>query len=215
MDTPSQKPVGLQPRPTEGFQRGAVSFEHRLNEQRAERKRGGRPLGSKNKPRGLIPKELASEFLGIIKDMVPTEYYEEMRGAIREGKAISTLTEAKITLKLMGPPIWRRLISEGKPIDETKPIEFSRDLNERLKVYTGLMAFIEKVEDEQEPDNSKKPIFEIFAGRGVDAGRVKFLLGYESGAVGGDSDEVGGETLVARTVSGELPERQGDVQDSQ
>src|SRR5688572_26977760 len=92
----------------------SVSTTAKSNEIRKNRAGPGRPKGSKNRAKGLIPKELASEFLDVVKQILPREHYEEMRRAVIDGKSISTLSEAKITLKLMGPPIWKRLIAEGR-----------------------------------------------------------------------------------------------------
>lgn len=219
------------PRATEGAK--SVATHHKGNEIRSERKRG-RPAGSKNKPKALIPKELASDFLGVIKEMLPPEYYADMRDAIRNGKNISTINEAKILLKLMGPPVWLRLIEESRPVQQPSPDfdddladeigyepepkvrPFDKDLNERLKVMLQIMQFISKVESEEdESDNSQKPILEIIARRGINSERVKFLVGVESGDVGGNPDGTGRLPAGTRTVSGEVPERQVDISDSE
>jgi hypothetical protein len=196
-------------------ERSAANFEHKLNEQRGERKRGGRPIGAKNKPKGLMPKDFANEFLGVIKDILPAEYYQEMKDAVRTGKNISTATEAKITLKLMGPAIWRRLIDEGKVSEDGEPKEFARDLTERLKVYMSLMGFIEKVDDAPEGHNTQKPIFEVFAKRGTDGGRLKVLVGYESGSVGGSADGVGGASDSVGAIPDTVSERHVYISDSE
>lgn len=181
-----------------------------------ERRRPGRPKGSKSKPKPLIPKELASEFLGVIKDVIPSSYYDEMKLAIKQGKAISTITEAKITLKLMGPAIWKRLITEGVVREDGTLPEFSRDLNERLKVYTGLMAFIEKVEGDDEGTSSKeKPIIEIFARRGLSAERLGLLVGFQPSDMGGDTDGTGGEPRRVGAIPDTVPQRQVNVSDSE
>jgi len=208
---------------------GAVRAEHSN-----EVKRGrGRPTGSKNKPKGLIPKEFASEFLGIVKELLPPEHYEEMRQAVQEGKSISTLAEARITLKLMGPPIWQRLIDEARPKAQVTDIDpdaleeiggapgprlsFSRDLNERMKIYLSLMDFIDKSErrDDEAADSRSKPILEVFARRGVDSERLRVLVGVESGSVGGNADEAGRPTGEPRTIPDQVPERQERLPDSE
>jgi hypothetical protein len=205
----------------------------KAQEVQAVRRGRGRPVGSKNRPHGLIPKELASEFLGVVKSILPEEHYEEMRLAIKEGKSISVLSEAKITLKLMGPPIWKRLIDEGTKqaqapagidadmVDEIgtvpPPAGFSRDLNERMKIYMGLMEFIDKSErrnDEGTP-NSKKPILEIFARRGVDGDRLRLLIGVESGSVGGDADKFGRQAISSGALPDTLPQRSVNVPDTE
>jgi hypothetical protein len=219
-----------QDRGDRAYDRGASQMA-KAQESQATRRGRGRPVGSRNKPRGLIPKELANEFLGVVQTLLPAEHYEEMKSAIKDGKSISVLSEAKITLKLMGPPIWKRLIDEGskqvqKPagidadmVDEIGeaplPAGFSRDLNERMKIYMGLMEFIDKAErrnDEGTP-SSKKPILEIFARRGVDGDRLRILVGIESGSVGGDANQSGRQALGIGTIPDTLPQRSVNVQD--
>jgi hypothetical protein len=209
---------------------GEERVDHFTNTKRTR----GRPAGSKNRPKGLIPKELASEFLGVIREILPQEQYEEMRQAIQEGKTISTLAEARITLKLMGPPIWQRLLAESRPkaaepsaidadaLDEIggapqQTQMFSRDLNERLKVYMSLMDFIDKSErrDDEATDSRKKPVLEIFAGRGLDAGRLKLLVGIESGSVGRGSDETGEQSSGPRALPDSVAERSISVSDNE
>lgn len=197
-------------------------------ETRLERNKGGRPRGSKNKATGLIPTELADKFLDSVRPLLPPEHYEEMKAAVRGGKAISTVTEAKIMLKLMGPSLMRRLIDEYDPdkgvdpdvLAETGPrdIEFKKDTNERLKVWMDLLGMVNKmenIEDAAQGHSKAKPLTEITIKRGLDAGRLTFLLGSESGSVGGDADGTGRETITVRAISDSLPERPLDIQDSE
>jgi hypothetical protein len=208
---------------------GDSQVDHMVATKRAR----GRPAGSKNKAKGLIPKEFAAEFLGVIKQILPPEHYEEMRAAIQEGKTISTLAEARITLKLMGPPIWQRLLEESRPKVQATDIDpdaleeiggapepklsFSRDLNERMKIYLSLIDFIDKSErrDDEATDSRSKPIIEVFARRGIDSERLRILVGVESGSVGGNANEAGGQSSYTRTIPDTLPERQVSVPDSE
>ena len=221
-------------RSTEGGVERTIANKTKHGETHSERKRG-RPKGSKNKPKALITKEVASELLGVVKQTLPPELYEEMKEAVRSGKNISTINEAKILMKLMGPPIWQRLIEEANqkaqmpkdfdpdledelgddlPTDNVTP--FNKDLNERVKVYMGLMQFVDKMErQDDQSDNSAQPILEIFARRGVNGERVDFLIGGIAQSVGGDSDGTGRKAIEPRTVSGEVSERPLDVSDSQ
>lgn len=220
------------PRDTEGGTTLKNKTKH--GETQSERKRG-RPKGSKNKPKALIPKEVANDLLGVVKTVLPPELYDEMKKAVKDGKNISTINEARILMKLMGPPIWLRLIEEagnsrpapqvidpdlqdeiGELPDDEKP-GFDKGLNERLKVLINLMQFVAKLEQEEDDksDNTAKPILEIIARRGYDAGRIKVLAGYESGDVGGNPDGVRGGVIDVGAVSDTVPQRQVDVQDSQ
>ena len=218
-------------RATEGGAK-SVATQSKATEVKSERARG-RPKGSRNQPKALIPKDLANEFLGVVKDLLPAEYYDEMKAAIRTGKNISTLSEAKILLKLMGPPIWMRLIQESKqkpavptfdpdladeigaePASGVQP--FDKDLNERLKVMIQMMQFVDKLEKNDEATNSDtKPILEIFARRGINAARIDFVTNPEPRLVGGNSDGIGRESVEFRAIPSEIPERQIDVQDNE
>ena len=223
------------PRDTEGGVDRSILNKTKGGETRSERKRGrGRPPGSKNKPKALINKEVAHDLLGVVKQTLPPELYEEMKEAVRSGKNISTINEAKILMKMMGPPIWQRLILEAEKqgkknvrdidpdlVDEIGDIEedtpvMDKDLNERIKTYIQLMQFVDKMEkNEDESDTSKKPLISIFTQRGLDAGRLKFLIGYESESLGRDVDGTGRETIEIGTVSGSFSERPFDVSDSE
>lgn len=220
-------------RPTEGGVEKSVATKTKAGETRTQRKRG-RPKGSKNKPKALINKEVAQDLLGVVKQTLPPELYDEMRDAVRSGKNISTINEAKILMKMMGPPIWQRLILEAErqgkknvtDIDpdlvdeiggmEDEPPMMDKDLNERIKTYIQLMTFVNKMErDDDESDNSTQPLISIFTRRGFDGGRLKFLIGGESGPVGGDADGTGRSTIEVGAFSGEISERPLDIQDSE
>src|SRR5688572_697634 len=159
MSSPQSRPIQTAPhRETEGGH-NSVMDKHKSGETATQRARG-RPKGSKNKPRTMIDRDTASALLGVVKEILPKEYYDDMRDAIRNGKNISTVNEAKILLKLMGPPLWQRLIEEARPPEQVKAIDvdpdlaselgmtteskaqFARDTNERLKIVINLMGLI-------------------------------------------------------------------------
>lgn len=216
-------------RPTE--KKKSVATQAKATDVKSSRARG-RPKGSRNKPKALIPKELASEFLGVVRDILPEEYYKEMRDSIRSGKNISTINEAKILMKLMGPPVWQRLIEESRSVEQVPELDpelageigpepprvrpFDRDLNERLKVLLAVMQFVDKMEkQDDQQDNSEKPFLEIFARRGIDAARIEVVTRREPRLVGGDSDGVGRPAIDAGTIPDSVPERQVNLQDSE
>lgn len=234
-DSPMARPNkdGAAARPTEGGVIHSKANKDKAGETHSERKRG-RPKGSKNKPKALIPKEVAADLLGVVKQTLPPELYQEMKEAIRSGKNISTINEARILMKLMGPPVWQRLIEEVQPkkapvtdidpdlIDEIggmpddQPPGFDKDLNERLKVLINLMSFVAKLEQNDEAaDSTEKPILEIIARRGLDSERIKFLVGVESGNVGGNTDGVGRADSGTGAIPNQLSERPLDIQDSE
>lgn len=234
MEENPKRPATTPHRPTEGGN-NTVATTHKKQVRAAEVTRGrGRPKGSRNKPKALIGKEVASELLGVVKQTLPPELYDEMKEAVKSGKNISTLNEAKILMKLMGPPVWQRLIEESKARiqpsfevydpdlaeeigpqeSQTKP--FDKDLNERLKVLLQVMQFVDKLEKDAEGTHtSAQPVIEIFARRGIRAGRIDFISQDLSGSVGGSADGVRRVGPESGTVSVEFPEGQIDLQDSE
>lgn len=233
-DSPKARPVQeAAPRSTES--KHTLANRDKVSQTHTERKRGrGRPKGAKNKPKALIPKEVANDLLGVVKQTLPPELYNEMKQDVKSGKNISTINEARILMKLMGPPVWQRLIEEVQPkkpvvtdidpdlqdelegVPSGEPAGFDKDLNERLKVLINLMQFVAKLEQaDDESNSSEKPILEIIARRGLDSERVKFLVGVESGDVGGSADGVGRAQGDIRAIPDTVPERQIDVSDSE
>jgi hypothetical protein len=211
-------------RSTEG---GATSVSSLARSAETKRQRG-RPKGAKNTPKPILPKQLALELVDAIRPMVTEEQYLEMSAAVKAGKGVSTLSEAKIMLKLMGPSLMKRLIEEQNPnagvdpelLKELGPreIEFKKDTNERINVWMRLLELVYKMETKEDAStghNQKKPLVEIFAKRGFDSGRLAIHVNTEPIAMGGDVDGIGREAISARTVSDKLPERPFYVQDSE
>ncbi len=218
-------------RDTEG-RNHTVKHDAKAAETAGERKRGrGRPPGSRSKPKALIERETATEILGLMKDMLPPEHFAEMRDAIRKGKNISTIHEAKILMKLMGPPVWVRLAREAQPREveveqefddeliqeigaspKPKVQSFDKDLTERVKVLMGLIQLVDRMEKDDEGTNpSEKPIIEVFAGRGITGVRFTELAGQQRSVVGRDFDGTGGEGSEVRAIPDKVPERLIDV----
>lgn len=194
----------------------------------AERRRG-RPKGSKNKAKEVLGKELALQLLDAVKPLVPDSHYQEMEAAIKQGKAMSTMQEARTMLMLMGPALMKRLVEEQDPtigmdpemVKELgpQPVEFRKDTNERLGVWMKLLDIVMKQEakeaDATQGHTKNQPLTSILVKRGLDAGRLAIHLGDISVTVGRDADGVGGKTSEIRTVSDTVPERQEYVPDSE
>jgi hypothetical protein len=144
--------------------------------------KGGRPVGSKNKPKSLIPTELANEMLLVMKDQVPPEHFKYLQGVIRDGKAISTKQELDTMILLLSRNLYPALIAEThNTIDETGddvgPV-FRKDVTERLKVLNSLLTLrnqIEKREDEA-GQGGNSPVLKVWASRGMQD-RVAVLIG--------------------------------------
>ncbi len=226
------------PRETEGRSLSAETQlkatetrRERLNaggEDQTPKKLRGRPKGSRTRPKGIITKEVATELLGIVKDILPEEYYTEMKSAVRNGKNISTLTEAKILMKLMGPPLWIKLIEEATPkstqvqgVDDDLAAEIgdigeespgTKETNERIKIMMQLIQLVARLEESDETaNNTEKPFLEIVARRGLDSERFNVLIGVQSGGVVGNADRDRGTEDSIRAIPDTLSERPFDL----
>ena len=181
------------------------------------RGKGGRPAGSKNKPKGLLPPELAEQILLTMQDQLPPEHFEYMRSVIRDGKAISTSKELDALILLLSRNLYPALIAETfKTVSDeeedpdgtkVKVPEFRKDVTERLKVLNGLLNLRHQIDKRADDDNGEqKPLLKIWADRGI-SGRLAVLIGDQPGGVAGDADRVGRGADPARTVSDQVPER--------
>jgi hypothetical protein len=228
---PENKHEQLAPhRPTEG---GFVAGREQLPSVQAKgASRGrGRPKGSTNKPKGLISKELASTILLEMKEMLPPEHFEYMRSVIRDGKAISVERELDTMILLLGRNLYPALVLEGKgespdtsgddffdddgeeqqakPKADTglKMPVFRKDVTERLKVWSALLAQKDKIERAKQDEGSSGKILTIAAGRGIDPGRIRLLVGVEPGSVARDLDSVEQRADEAGTLPDQISER--------
>ena len=229
----TKKIQNANPRSTEGSRVGVeqpASQTVRGASANAPRKRG-RPKGSTNKPKGLVPSELASAMLIEMKDMLPPEHFEYMKGVVREGKSISTKSELSILILLLSRNLYPALVMEAKGESEPAPASdffeddedapkpkkdnslkmpsFRKDVTERLKVLQGLITTYDRIERGDKDANTKQDtILTITAQRGFDRGRLLALVGVEPSVVAGNADTIDGEANGARDVSDQAIERQ-------
>lgn len=213
---PNNNPYAIAPdRAREGRTDGASQHEKSLETRRGR----GRPKGSKTIAKGILQKHVAEEMLGIIRPLLPTSEYEEVRAAIKSGKSISTLKEVKIMMALMSPPIWQRLVEEsrkpqsdidseleGEIVQETQSPEFARDTNERIKVFAALAGLAAKLEEkiDEGTDTKTEPLSEQFKKRGLNLDRFTITGSFGPGSVGRDGGGFGGDSDNPRTVSNQL-----------
>lgn len=227
------RPQNAPHRQTEG---GFVSGREQLpavrqaGASRVENKRKpGRPAGSKNKPKGILPKELASSILLEMKDMLPREHYDYMVAVVRDGKAISVERELDTMILLLGRNLYPALVLEGKAEaqesaesffddgdegSDSKPQKttvqmptFRKDVTERLKVWAGLLAQKDKIERSKDDSDKGSTVLKIVSGRGIDQSRLRVLVGVESRPMVGDPDPTEQPANEARTVSDQVSER--------
>lgn len=194
----------------------------------------GRPKGSKNKAKGILPTELAHTMLLQMKGMLPPEHFEYMRGVIMDGKAISTQRELDTLIVLLGRNLYPALVMESMGLGEVEESEdeffddedaeapttrseksepkmkmpvFRKDVTERLKVLQSLLAQKDKT-DRANSEPKDKQIFSIIGRNGPDAERLRILIGVESGSVVGVSDQTQQSENDSGTVSIEIPSGQ-------
>lgn len=186
----------------------------------------GRPAGSKNKDKGIVPREVANEILDKLKPVLPEEHYDYMRGVIVQGKKINIERELDVIIMLLNRQLIPAIIveSEGDALDidpeiaselkinqtSLKMPAFSKGVSERLKVVQSFMDM--KLRMERQKDDSKQdkdqPILTVFAKRGIDIERLGIIASAVPGSVGGSIDISERGADGARTVSDTLPERQ-------
>lgn len=241
------QPQNAKARSTEGTPEGSTTAGNQrqrgvtrpdVTESRAPGQRG-RPKGSKNKAKGILPTELANTMLLAMKDILPPDHYEYMRGVIRDGNAISTRRELDTLILLLSRNLYPALVMEAMDLGEEEedtedffddpdssestagqvinskstqkklkmPV-FRKDVTERLKVLQSLLAMKDKTERAEEDSRHEKPILQVFGRSGVNADRLRILVGVESGSVAGDFDATERGADDSGTVSDTVLERQ-------
>jgi hypothetical protein len=201
---------GVSSRSTEGVNRGESTIL-KMSETKRQR---GRPKGSKNKAKSLIPREMALEIVDRLEPIIQDkEHFEYLKGVIVGGKAIALDRELDTIILLLNRQLVPAMMAEidGPPLPEgvedpnpsaIKMPEFDKSVTERLKVlkeFIALKSQRERASDE--PDNSKEPILQIFAKRGIDGDRLRIAIEHRSGGLVGSTDEFESEADSAGNVS--------------
>jgi len=206
-------------RDTEGSQKdGAVARTRNLS---GEKRAGGRPVGSKNKSKSLVPTELADALLVKFEGVIPPEHYNYLKSVIKGGGVISTERELDILILLLGRNLHPALIAEmsgekevivdpetGEVTGSETKVVFRKDVTERLKVLNSLLTLRHQVEKNKDAEkDGEQPLLKIVADRSLfDGGRLGILVGAVPGPVVGDADGTGRPAIPPRTVSSPFPE---------
>lgn len=221
-------------RTTEGHRPdGGEMRIHKISETARAR---GRPSGSRNKEKSIVPKDVANEILEKLKPVLPEEHYDYMRGVIVKGKKINIERELDVIIMLLNRQLIPALIveSEGEANDidpeiaaelsfetgassqKLKMPAFSKSVSERLKVVQSFMDMKLRLERQKDEGKQQKdqPILTVFARRGIDIERLGIIASAVPGSVGGSIDNSGRGADSARAVSDTLPQRQLTEQDS-
>ena len=202
------------PRPTEGAKKtGAVARTRNLS---GEKRKAGRPPGSKSRSKSLVPTELADELLLKFEGVIPTEHYNYLKSVVKGGGVVSTERELDILILLLGRNLHPALIGEmggeteididpdtGEILGTSKKVVFRRDVTERLKVLNSLLTLRHQVEkNKDDVKDGNQPLLTIVANRDLlNGGRLGILVGGASGLVAGSTNGVGRPALPPRTVS--------------
>jgi hypothetical protein len=183
------------PRSTEGNARssGVARFEKTAVIQ-SERKGPGRPKGSRNKPKGMVPQDLAEKVLATMSDQLDAAGLDYVKGVLKDGKPVSTKNELQTLIVLLSRNLWAALVDEMRPpeapdnvddaiemVKETGTTEpnqvFRRDVTDRLKVLTSLLNLMHQIEKQEaeKADDGDNPLIKIWAARGM-RDRVAVLI---------------------------------------
>ena len=211
-------------RQTEGSREGAIA---RGKGPETAARRRGRPQGSKNKPKSLIPADIAGQLLDVMKDRLPGEHYEYMKSVIVKGESIATEREVDALITLVRGSLMPYLAMEAMPLpvldDEGEPVlgedgqpksyfpGINRDVTDRLKLLNSLLGLkdsIEKRKEGEDDDGKEHVLLKLVASKSLDPGRLAFLAGIQPGSVAGDAGGTGRLELGSGAVSGPVAERQ-------
>jgi len=176
-------------RPTEGSKStGAVARTRNLS---GEKRRAGRPVGSKTRPKTGVPTELANQMLEVFDGNITKEQYNYLKEVVKGQSSVSTEKELDILILLLGRNLHPALIAEmggeeEMQVDEetgaittVKKVVFRRDVTERLKVLNSLLSLrhqVEKTKDDGK--DGEQPLLRIVANRALmEGGRLGILIG--------------------------------------
>lgn len=218
IETVARKPRTRVVRPTEGSTKtGAVSRTRNL----AGEKRGrGRPPGSKNKSKSMVPADLAEALLLKFQGVIPKEHFEYLKSVIKNGDDINTKKELDILILLLGRNLHPALVGEMEPVSDVvvdeetgeitetaKRVVFRKDVTERLKVLNSLLTLRNSIEkNEDSGKDGEQPLIKIVADRNLLAdGRLGILVGRIPSDLAGNSDGTGRPAIPTRTVSNPVP----------
>lgn len=181
-------------RSTEGSkQTGAISRQRAQGgEKDLATRRRGRPVGSRNKSKSLVPTELAEQMLIRFEGQIPAEHFDYLRKVIKGGGAISTERELDILILLLGRNLHPALVEElkgeseveidpdtGEVMGMTNKVVFRKDVTERLKVLNSLLGLRHQVEKSKDGGiSAEQPLLKIVADRSLmSGGRLGILIG--------------------------------------
>ena len=174
----------------------------------------GRPPGSKNKSRGLIPAKAGKQLLDHMQEQLSPEQFAYLKGVVADGKPIQTKDEIDTLIALLSRNLYPALIGEMLPEEEGgSGGVYRKDVTDRLKIVQGLLNLRHQIDKRDEPDTDKSDtILSITAARGFNVERLGILVGGQSGSLERSTDGTGREAYEIRALPDTLSERPLDVQ---
>ena len=177
----------------------------------------GRPVGSLNKSRSLVPKAVGLRLLEHMQEQLSPEQFEYLKGVVRDGKPIQTKDEIDTLIALLSRNLYPALIHEMLPSEEGGLGGiYRKDVTDRLKIVQGLLNLRHQIDKQDEPDNTKPDtILTITAKRGFNLDRLGILVGQQSVSVDRSVDGTRGQADEVRALPDSLSERPLDDEDSE
>lgn len=169
----------------------------------------GRPIGSKNRPKGLVPAELTEKMLPMLAKQLSPESFEYVEGVIKHGRPIETKRELDVVIAMLARNIIPALINETLPEEAGgSGGQYRKDVTERLKILNSFLTLRHQIEKTQ--DDGTKPgesvLLKLVGDRNI-AGRLGVLVGVQSGVLAGDTDGTGREANDLGAVPDQVPQR--------
>ena len=167
----------------------------------------GRPLGSKNKPKGLVPSELTEKMLPTLQKQLSPESFEYIEGVLKKGKPIETKRELDVMIAMLARNLIAAITHETTGLEDHG---FRKDITERLKILNSMLTLrhqIEKASDEGNKPGESVLLKLVGDRKLLDGKRLGILVGDGASPVAGDADRTGRQAVRAGAVPDSLPER--------
>lgn len=173
----------------------------------------GRPPGSINKAKGLVPKDIGNKLLSHMEAQLSPDQFEYLKGVVRDGKPIQTKEELDVLIALLTRNLYPALIQEMLPeADGGAGGVYRKDVTDRLKIVQGLLNLRHQKDKEDDPDSNKHDtILTITKQRGFNPGRLAILVGNSADSMAGSDNGVGGGADTIRALPDSFSERPLDI----
>lgn len=177
----------------------------------------GRPAGSKNKSKSLVPEQVGQRLLEHMQMQLSPDQFEYLKGVVKDGKPIQTKDEIDTLIALLSRNLYPALIHEMLPSEEGGLGGiYRKDVTDRLKIVQGLLNLRHQIDKRDEPDTDKSDtILTITGRRGFNVERLGILVGRQPDRLDGSADGPRRIAYDAGTVPDTVSERQINVSRSE